>query len=64
MPHERRKMAIAKPKQRVRRTSRKAETGVDVTLIDWMLQHTPAERLQILQKQVAAVLELRHAKTT
>ncbi len=35
--------------------------GVDVTLIRWMLSLTPAERLDVLQQNVNAVLELRNA---
>ena len=32
------------------------EDGVDLTLIRWMLSLTPAERLQVLQNQVRAIL--------
>jgi hypothetical protein len=35
------------------------EDGVDVTLIQWMLSLTPAERLQVLQKQISRVLAIR-----
>ena len=35
------------------------EDGVDVTLIRWMLSLTPAERLQVLQKQVNRILMIR-----
>ena len=35
------------------------EDGVDVTLIRWMLSLTPAERLQVLQKQVNRILTIR-----
>lgn len=33
--------------------------GVDLTLIRWMLSLTPAERLQVLQQHVNAVLAIR-----
>jgi hypothetical protein len=33
-----------------------SEDGVDLTLIRWMLSLTPAERLQVLQRQVNAIL--------
>lgn len=36
-----------------------SEDGVDLTLIRWMLSLTPAERLQVLQRQVNAILEIR-----
>lgn len=36
-----------------------SEDGVDLTLIDWMLSLTPAERLQVLQKQINRVLAIR-----
>jgi len=35
------------------------ENGVDLTLIRWMLSLTPAERLDVLQDFVNAVLEIR-----
>jgi hypothetical protein len=35
-----------------------SEDGVDLTLIRWMLSLTPAERLQILQRQVNAILTI------
>jgi hypothetical protein len=37
-----------------------SEDGVDLTLIRWMLSLTPAERLQVLQRHVRAILRLRH----
>jgi hypothetical protein len=37
----------------------KDTSGVDVTLIRWMLSLTPAERLDVLQRHVDAVLEMR-----
>jgi hypothetical protein len=36
-----------------------SEDGVDLSLIRWMLSLTPAERLQVLQRHVNAVLKLR-----
>ena len=36
--------------------------GVDLTLIRWMLDKTPGERLAALQQQVPAIQRLRHAK--
>jgi hypothetical protein len=33
--------------------------GVDLTLIRWMLSLTPAQRLQVLQQHVNAVLRIR-----
>jgi hypothetical protein len=35
------------------------ESGVDLTLIRWMLSLTPAERLDVLQDFVNDVLEIR-----
>jgi hypothetical protein len=37
----------------------RADDGVDVTLIRWMLSLSPAERLQVLQNAVRSLLELR-----
>jgi len=36
-----------------------SEDGVDLTLIRWMLSLTPAERLQVLQKQINRILAVR-----
>ncbi len=36
-----------------------SEDGVDLTLIRWFLSLTPDERLQFLQRQVRAILEIR-----
>ena len=36
-----------------------SESGVDLTLIHWMLSLTPAERLQILQQTVRSILRLK-----
>ena len=36
-----------------------SEDGVDLTLIRWMLSLTPAERLQVLQRQVNDILAIR-----
>jgi hypothetical protein len=38
-----------------------SEDGVDLTLIRWMLSLTPAQRLDILQQNTNAILEIRHA---
>lgn len=35
------------------------EDGVDLTLIRWMLSLTPAERLDVLQQHLNAVLDIR-----
>ena len=37
-----------------------SEDGVDLTLIRWMLSLTPAERLQVLQHNIAAIMRLRN----
>ena len=36
-----------------------SESGVDLTLIRWMLSLTPAERLQILQQTIRSILRLK-----
>ena len=36
-----------------------APDGVDLTLIRWMLSLAPGERLEVLQRQVNALLALR-----
>ena len=36
-----------------------SESGVDLTLIHWMLSLTPAERLQVLQQTVRSILRLK-----
>jgi len=36
--------------------------GVDLTLIRWMLSLTPAERLQVVQRNIHAIVKLRHAR--
>jgi len=38
-----------------------SESGVDLTLIRWMLSLTPAERLQILQQTIRSILRLKGA---
>ena len=38
-----------------------SEDGVDLTLIRWMLSLTPAQRLDTLQQNTNAILEIRHA---
>jgi hypothetical protein len=40
-----------------------SEDGVDLTLIRWMLSLTPAERLQVLQRNVRSILRLRAKQT-
>ena len=39
-----------------------SDDGVDLTLIRWMLSLTPAERLQVLQRQVNAILTIAKVK--
>ena len=34
------------------------ENGVDVTLIDWMLSLTPADRLEFLEDRINSILEI------
>jgi hypothetical protein len=36
-----------------------SDDGIDLTLIDWMLSLSPAQRLQVLQKQINRVLAIR-----
>jgi hypothetical protein len=36
-----------------------SEDGIDLSLIRWMLSLTPAERLQVLQRHVNAILAIR-----
>jgi hypothetical protein len=36
-----------------------SEDGVDLSLVRWMLSLTPAERLEFLEDQINAVLEIR-----
>lgn len=36
-----------------------SEDGVDLTVIRWMLRLSPTERLEALQQQVNALMELR-----
>lgn len=40
-----------------------SEDGVDLTLIRWMLSLTPADRLQVLQRNVRSILRLRANRT-
>jgi hypothetical protein len=40
-------------------TSEYSAEGIDLTLIRWMLSLTPAERLQVLQRFVNSVEEIR-----
>ena len=39
------------------------EDGVDLTLIQWMLSLTPAERLDVLQEAARSIQNLRGEKT-
>ena len=43
------------------RTEAFSEDGVDLTLIDWFLELTPAERLQVLQSSIRSLEALRGA---
>ena len=36
-----------------------SESGVDLTLIRWMLSLTPAERLQMLQQTIRSIMRLK-----
>lgn len=45
------------------RPSTHSDDGVDLTLIRWMLSLTPAERLQVLQNNVGAIIRLRRDNT-
>jgi len=38
---------------------KETDEGADVTLIRWMLSLSPAQRLEVLQRQVNSILELR-----
>lgn len=38
------------------------DDGVDVTLIRWMLEKTPTERLRIAHAQAKAAIELRNGQ--
>ena len=40
-------------------TNEHSTDGIDLTLIRWMLSLTPAERLQVLQRFVTSVEEIR-----
>jgi hypothetical protein len=42
-----------------RQTDTHSEDGVDLTLIRWMLSLTPAERLDVLQRNVSSILSVR-----
>jgi hypothetical protein len=56
---------MAKPVKRTRqRLWRGARSGVDVTLIRWMVRLTPTQRLAVLQDHVKLVTALRRAATT
>ena len=45
------------------RRSTHSKAGVDRTLIRWMLSLSPAERLEVLQQNVWAILRLRRGET-
>jgi hypothetical protein len=51
--------AIYKPRRIDVRPSEYSADGVDLTLIRWMLSLTPAERLQVLQRFINSVEEIR-----
>ena len=36
-----------------------SQSGVDLTLIRWMLSLTPGERLQVLQQTIRSILRLK-----
>ena len=60
-----RSSATAKPVERTRQHLwRGARTGVDVTLIRWMVRLTPTQRLAVLQDYIKLVTALRRAATT
>jgi hypothetical protein len=40
-----------------------SQSGVDLTLIRWMLSLTPTERLQILQQTIRSLLRLKGEST-
>ena len=40
-----------------------SDDGVDLTLIRWMLSLTPAERLDVLQRNVESILRIRANRT-
>jgi hypothetical protein len=40
-----------------------SDDGVDLTLIRWMLSLTPAERLEVLQRTVSSIQDLRGDQT-
>jgi len=44
--------------RRLKVTATTPKTGVDVTLIRWMLSLTPTERLQVLQQHIQSVRKL------
>lgn len=45
------------------RRSTHSKDGVDRTLIRWMLSLSPAERLEVLQQNVRAILKLRRGES-
>jgi hypothetical protein len=52
-------MALDQQVEQVEEVREYSEDGVDLTLIDWMLSLTPAERLSFLQRQVNRILAIR-----
>jgi hypothetical protein len=51
-------------KDREETPAQHSSDGVDVSLIQWTLSLTPAERLRVLQQHVNSVLRLRDGKTS
>jgi hypothetical protein len=43
-----------------RRNRRRRSSGVDVTLIQWMLSMTPEQRLQTLENTIWSLMRLKH----
>jgi hypothetical protein len=49
--------------QPAQQSETRSDDGIDVTLIRWMLSLTPAERLQVLQRNAVSILRLRANRT-
>jgi hypothetical protein len=47
------------PAEQAEQAPEYSDDGVDLTLIDWMLSLTPAERLSFLQRQINRILAIR-----
>ena len=58
MSSERRSPRKTKPLSRSLAPDR-SEDGVDLTLIRWMLSLTPAQRLQVLQRNIRSLMRMR-----